>query len=226
MAKAGAASIAVILDKSGSMDDIREKTIEGFNTFLREQKDVPGTARLTLVQFNTSYEVNYVDRPLSEAPPLTVETYKPSGYTALLDAVGRGIDELGQKLAGMADADRPERVIFVIITDGMENSSREYAKPGRVAGMVKHQQEKYGWQFLYLGAGEGALEQAQAIAVPKANAALYNAGVGGQNVNRVYAMASSKVAGGRGTGMMSWSVAERAALADEPESKSSDPAKP
>ncbi len=153
--------IAVVLDRSGSMESVREATVAGFNSFLRGQRDVPGECTVKLVQFDDQYEVVF-DKPLHDAPELTQQTFVPRGSTALLDAQGRTIDELGRELAAMPEERRPAKVIVLTITDGQENASTDYTAQ-RVASMVKHQREIYGWEFIYLGANQDAVKVAQAM---------------------------------------------------------------
>jgi hypothetical protein len=213
MSRKNSTSIAVILDKSSSMSTVQKATIEGFNSFLTKQKALPGEAKLTLVQFDTIYTVQMVDHPLADVPPLNELTYTPGGMTALIDAVGRGIDELGHKLSAMHEQDRPEKVIFVIITDGEENSSKEYnVDRNKVPNMITHQQEVYKWEFLYIGAGPNALQQAHALHVPKANAAAYSPG----NEHEVYAVLDNSVRRGRSGQSVGYTVGERKALIDTP----------
>ena len=110
------------------MESIAADVIKGFNTFLADQQRQPGDCRLTLVQFDDRYEVLYTGRPLAEAPELTRETFVPRGTTALLDAIGRTIDATGDRLGALAEAERPDRVLVAIITDGLENASTDYSR--------------------------------------------------------------------------------------------------
>jgi hypothetical protein len=148
--------IAVVLDRSGSMEDARTDTIGGFNAFLAEQVDDAGDVNVTLAQFDNEYEVVYLREPVRQAPRLTADTYVPRGSTALLDAIGRTVDELGARLAAMPEAKRPGKVIFVIITDGLENASRGYTRE-QVFQRIRHQSDVYGWEFVYLGANQDAI---------------------------------------------------------------------
>ena len=122
--------IVVILDRTGSMDSIRDDTIGGFNAFLSQQKAEPSFATLTLVQFDSqdSYEIVHRFKALDKVPDLTRETFVPRASTPLLDAIGRGINDLESSLANLAEDHRPSRVVMVIITDGAENASREFNK--------------------------------------------------------------------------------------------------
>jgi hypothetical protein len=166
--------IACVLDRSGSMGAIRTDAIFGFNTFLAEQKKLPGQAQLTLVLFDNEYDVIHNAVEINSVPDLTVATYIPRGSTALLDAVGRTIDNIGAQLDATPEQDRPAQVIIAILTDGLENASHEYTR-GRVAQMVKHQQERYGWQFVFLGANMDAFAEGKALNIPTANIANFAA---------------------------------------------------
>lgn len=149
--------ITVVLDRSGSMQSVRADTIGGFNTWLDGQKKLPGKANFTMVQFNTVYEFLYNGIDIQTVPELTTITYAPIGLTALLDALGRAIAETGARLDKIAEADRPSKVLFVVITDGEENSSQEYKHP-QVMEMIKHQRETYNWGFVFLGANQDAIQ--------------------------------------------------------------------
>jgi len=120
--------ITVVLDRSGSMESIAGDVIGGLNTFVRAQAQVEGEACFTLVQFDDHYEVVHAHVPVQDVPPLTDQTYVPRGSTALLDAIGRTIVATGARLAMMAEADRPQVVIFAVQTDGLENASREFTR--------------------------------------------------------------------------------------------------
>lgn len=157
-------AIMVVLDRSGSMASISDDVRGGFDAFVAEQRKEPGEATLTLVQFDTAYEVVYINRPLAEVPPLV---HVPRGSTALLDALGRGIVELGEALAKVDEADRPGRVIVVVMTDGHENASREYSRE-RIAAMVKEQRETYSWEFVFTGANVDAFAEARGLGIAHA----------------------------------------------------------
>lgn len=156
--------ITVLLDRSGSMCSVRDDTIGGFNTFIEEQKKEEGYATFTLVQFDHEYEPNFSAINIKEVQLLNKKTYMPRGATALLDALGRTIVETGQRLNDMKEEDRPENVIFVIQTDGQENASVEYNWE-KISEMIKHQKDKYNWEFIFLGAGEDVIKQAGKIGI-------------------------------------------------------------
>lgn len=159
-----ATEIVVVMDKSGSMGPRQMDAIGGFNQFLKEQKAHPGEANLTLIQFDTTYNILYTGKPIREVEDLNTDTYRPGGGTALNDALARGIIETGKRLSDMPEANRPSKVICVVITDGEENSSKEHTKE-QVQEMVKHQEEKYDWAFIYLGANVDAFHAAAQLGI-------------------------------------------------------------
>lgn len=151
--------INIILDRSGSMGmgEIYSATIQGYNRFLEQQQEIKESARINFYQFNTITCNIYKDVDVKVAQKLTTETFRPSGGTALLDAMGQVIDEIGGRLRNMAQKDRPEQVLVVIITDGEENSSRIFTKE-QVEEKIKHQTDVYKWQFAYIGANFEAIK--------------------------------------------------------------------
>jgi hypothetical protein len=167
--------ISVILDRTGSMEIIRDDTIGGFNAFLNVQKAEPGLATLTLVQFDSQdpYEIIYQFKPLTEVPNLTHETFIPRATTPLLDAIGRGINDLEKNLADLVENERPARVIMVLVTDGQENASREFRKD-QIEKMIKDKQEKSAWQFVFLSADLDAIGDAVESGVRAASALAYD----------------------------------------------------
>jgi len=167
-------SVNVIVDKSGSMEGLTTDTIGGFNTFVSDQKNVPGDVSFTLCLFNTKYQVVHDSVPLASVPNLTAETYRANGYTALYDALGTTIHNVGAKLAAMPEEERPSKVIFLIITDGDDNSSREYSLD-QVRSMVTHQREKYSWEFVFMGANIDAMTAGTSLGVTAANSVSYSA---------------------------------------------------
>jgi hypothetical protein len=160
--------ITVLLDRSGSMDSVREDTIGGVNSFIEEQQKQPGKANLTLIQFDNQYEPNYVAIDVQKADKLSRRTYSPRGSTRLLDAIGRAIDETGERLSLIPEEQRPGKVIFVIQTDGEENASTLYAGDEgrkRINEKITHQTERYNWQFVFLGANQDAITIAESIGI-------------------------------------------------------------
>jgi uncharacterized protein YegL len=144
-------AITVILDKSGSMNSIRNDVIGGFNSFIEDQKKFDGEATVTLTLFDSEYNIKYINKDIKNVDLLNTKNYVPSGNTALNDAVGRTIDELGNRLDNLKEDEKPGKVIVVIITDGEENSSREYQLK-KVKEKIEHQQKIYNWEFIYIGA--------------------------------------------------------------------------
>ena len=164
--KQGYTHIHFILDRTGSMESIKKDTIGGFNAFIKEQQAAPGEATMTLVQFDTQdpYEVIIDRKPIKDAKELTGRTFVPRGSTPLYDAIGRGINELGKQLSDLPEDQRPEKVAFVILTDGEENSSKEFVQ-SKVLEMIKHQKDVYNWQFMFLGANIDAIETAVGLGI-------------------------------------------------------------
>jgi len=143
--------IVVILDESGSMESCKADTISGVNLFLNNQKRISGEANVTLVKFSDYYKIINDSIPLNQIVYLDENNYTPANTTALLDAVGRTINTIGKRLADTPEADRPEKVIFAIITDGYENASHEFSRK-QIFDMVSLQKDKYRWEFIFLGA--------------------------------------------------------------------------
>ena len=186
--------ITIILDRSGSMNSVKDDTIGGFNSFLGEQQKVEGEAVLSLVQFDDQYEVVYVDKDINSAAKLTDETFQPRGMTALFDAVGRTINAVGQRLANLSEDERPDKVLFVIMTDGFENASQEF-KAAKISEMITHQRNVYKWEFMFIGANQDAVLSAQEIGIPAFAALTYAANEVGTRA--AYSMMAKKVAGYR-----------------------------
>jgi hypothetical protein len=147
--------ITMVMDRSGSMTACQSDAEGGLNTFIKEQKELPGDAVLTLVQFDTDYEFVHKAMPIKDVPKCYLV---PRGWTALLDAVGRAIVETGDRLRKTPEKDRPGLVCFVIITDGLENSSKEFTQ-AKIKSMIEHQQDKYNWKFTFLGANQDAFSE-------------------------------------------------------------------
>lgn len=164
--------IAFLLDRSGSMHSIKDDTEGGFNAFIAEQRQQGGECRVTLAQFDNEYEEVYRDLPLAEVPALRLV---PRGSTALLDSIGRLVTSTGERLAALPEDERPGIVIVGIMTDGHENASREWTHPA-VKALIEQQTKTYGWQFLYLGADQDAIEVGSSIGVAAANSMTYSRG--------------------------------------------------
>ena len=176
--------IAFVLDRSGSMESCQQAAIDGFNRFLDEQQKTEGRAKLTLVLFDDEYLVPVRSLPVQEVLPLNDKTYVPRSMTALLDAVGRTIDELGEQLSTLSDAQRPGQVIVAILTDGLENASEKYTWAD-IAARIKHQTQTYKWTFLFLGANQDAIATAAQLNIASANSATYVADAAGSRASHV-----------------------------------------
>ena len=166
--------IAFILDRSGSMQALAPAAIAGFNQFLADQQSAPGQARITVVLFDNEYLAHVDQVPISEMIPLDSTTFVPRGSTALLDAIGRTVDELGKRLSETPEEQRPGKVIVGILTDGQENASHQYSW-GDVSKRIRHQTEKYGWEFLFLGANQDAIATCAHLNIATQNAATWAA---------------------------------------------------
>lgn len=143
--------IVMVLDESGSMNSCKNDTIVGVNEFLNNQKRIKGDVNVTLIKFSDYYRVINDAVPLDQVVWLNNENYTPSNTTALLDAAGKTINSIGLRLSATSEENRPEKVIFIIITDGFENASTEFTRC-QVFDLVSHQREKYNWEFIFLGA--------------------------------------------------------------------------
>lgn len=150
--------LVFVLDKSGSMSSMSAESIGGFNAFLEAQKKLPGEAKLTLVLFDHEYSVIYSGKDIREVKPLDDKIYSPRGTTALLDAVGRTVDDVGKRLHDTVEQERPSKVLVTILTDGLENASKDYTKK-KLSEMISHQREKYSWEFIFLAANQDAFAE-------------------------------------------------------------------
>lgn len=156
--------IACIVDRSGSMHSIAEDAVGGFNRFLEEQKALPGRARLTLVLFDHEYQLLCAGLDLRRVPPLDERLYRPRGMTALLDAVGRTLDDLDRRFKVLPESERPDKVIVAILTDGLENASSDYSLKD-VADRISEKRDRDGWDFVYLGANQDAFLAASELSI-------------------------------------------------------------
>ena len=157
--KKGSTELVFILDKSGSMAGLEGDTIGGFNAMMKKQKALDGQCRITTVLFDNRYELLHDRIDIQAVSPMTEREYQVGGSTALLDAIGQTIQKLVYVQRNTAEEFRAENVMFVIITDGAENASREYSAR-KVKEMIEHQRERYGWEFVFLGANIDAVETA------------------------------------------------------------------
>ena len=174
MMKKNLTELVFILDRSGSMAGLEDDTIGGFNAMLEKQKAEPGEAYVSTVLFDNRSEVVHDRLPLERFPALTRKEYFVRGCTALLDAVGGAIQHIGNIHKYAREEDRPQRTLFIITTDGMENASRRYDYP-RVREMIERQKEKYGWEFLFLGSNIDAAKEAARFGISAERAANYHA---------------------------------------------------
>lgn len=166
--------IVFILDRSGSMAGLEDDTIGGFNAMIQEQKVEEGEAYVSTVLFDNHTEVIHDRVDIQKVAPMTRNEYYVRGCTALLDAVGRAIHHIGNVHKYVREEDRPEKTLFVITTDGMENASRQYSYE-KVRDMITRQKEKYGWEFLFLGANIDAAREAARFGIDEDRAANYHA---------------------------------------------------
>ena len=182
--------LVFILDKSGSMHGLEADTIGGFNGMIRRQRETEGEALVSTVLFSNGSTVIHDRVPLDRIEPMTERDYTVGGGTALIDAIGRAIHHIGNVHKYAREEDRPEHTIFVSTTDGMENASHEYTSD-RVKEMVKRQQEKYGWEFLFLGANIDAVETAAHFGIGRNRSVTFVNDSRGQALN--YASVSEAV---------------------------------
>ena len=174
--------VVFILDRSGSMLGLEADTIGGFNSMLAQQKKGPGEAIISTVLFSTQSKVLHDRLPVDWVMPMTMADYVPQGCTALLDAIGGAVHHIGNVHKYAREEDRPGKTIFVITTDGMENASRRYSY-SEVQRMVKHEQEKYGWEFLFLGANMDAISAARTFGIREDRAVRYECDSAGTGLN-------------------------------------------
>lgn len=180
--KKGLTEMVFILDRSGSMEGLESDTIGGYNAMLAKQQKEPGEAVITTVLFDEYYELLHDRINLRGVAPITDKEYYVRGSTALLDAVGKTINKIGNAQKHTAEAERAEHVVVVITTDGMENASREFSEE-KVSRMIEHQKKKYGWEFIFLGANIDAIGTAARFGIAENRAANYNADSEGTSLN-------------------------------------------
>lgn len=169
--KSNLTEIIFVIDKSGSMAHLVDDTVGGFNGFIKEQREVDGTAYLTTVLFSNNHEKLHNNIDIREVEELTKAQYKVGGGTAMLDAIGFTIEEVQNRIDNTPAENRPDNTLFVIITDGHENSSCRYTK-AQIQKMIEHQTKGHGWQFIFLGANMDAVTEASSLGV--ANSATWD----------------------------------------------------
>ena len=180
--KKGLTELVFILDESGSMSGMEADTIGGFNSMIDKQRREAGEAYVSTVAFANESRVIHDRVPLEKVEPLTDRQYTPRGCTALLDALGGAIHHIGNVHKYAREEDVPEHTVFVITTDGMENASHRYTK-AEVKRMVERQKERYGWEFLFLGANIDAISAAEGIGIRRDRAVKYVQDTAGMELN-------------------------------------------
>ena len=166
--------LVFILDRSGSMSGLENDTIGGFNAMIEKQKREAGEAYVSTVLFDNHREVIHDRVDIQKVEPMNQEQYYVRGSTALLDAVGKSIRHIANVHKYAREEDRPEKTLFIITTDGMENASHEYNYE-RVRKMIEHEKDKYGWEFIFLGANIDAAKEAARFGIDESRAANYHA---------------------------------------------------
>lgn len=174
--------IVFILDRSGSMSGLEADTIGGYNSMLKKQKDTQGEAIVTTVLFDDDYEVVHNRTNIEKILPISEKEYFVRGSTALLDAVGKSVSKTINSIKNTKKAEQPDKVMFVIITDGMENSSKEYTYQ-KLKKMIDHQKKQYKWEFIFLGANIDAIATAAQFGIDEDRAVNYNADSEGTKLN-------------------------------------------
>ena len=180
--KTNVTELVFILDKSGSMSGLESDTIGGYNAVLKKQQKEPGEAIVTTVLFDDNYELLHDRNNITGLRPITEKEYFVGGCTALLDAIGKTIHKIANAQRHIQEEQRPDKVMFVITTDGMENASREYTYE-KIKEMVEWQKEKYGWEFIFLGANIDAISTAARFGISADRAANYHADPEGTRLN-------------------------------------------
>lgn len=188
--------IVLLLDKSGSMKPNQRATISGVNEFLHAHRAATGRATVTLVQFDHEFEIHSHMMELGWVPELTALNYVPRGNTALLGAMAKAIDLTGDDLKALPESLRPSKVLFVVVTDGQENASHYAAfgytgiKKAEVTQRITRQTGEYKWEFVYIGANQNAIAEAQEYGISGSNALNYTANDGGTKA--LYASVADK----------------------------------
>lgn len=164
--------LVFLLDRSGSMQSIKSDVIGGFEAFIAEQRQGEGRCAVTLAQFDDEYQVVYHGIDLDDVPPLNLQ---PRNSTALLDSMGKLITDTAAEIGALDEADRPGSVVVAIMTDGLENASREWHRPD-IKALVEQQTNDHGWEFLYMGADQDAVEVGKGLGVKDGQAITYARG--------------------------------------------------
>ena len=200
--------IIIVLDRSGSMGSIRLDTIEGFNKFIEDQRKLGLDGKMTLVQFDNHYQIDYSGVSIDKAEFLSEKTYEPRGMTALFDAIGKTISETKSRL----EKNPVDNVVFVIITDGHENASKEFTQKSAFK-MITDCKADNNWEFVFLGANQDAIQTGGMVGVRTGSSATFAT----SNINVAYSTLSDNIGTYRGTGVsgsLDWSMAQRKSLVD------------
>lgn len=171
MTKPNSTELVLVVDRSGSMQSIAKAMSDGLNELVNKQRQLQSECKVTLVDFDDRVETVYTARALNEVTNYVLE---PRGTTSLLDAVGLTMNATGKRLSDLAESDRPSQVLFVIITDGQENASHLFSRK-QVFNMIKHQRETYKWEFIFLGANQDSIAEAESLGISANNAVTFDA---------------------------------------------------
>lgn len=172
--KKGLTEIVCVLDRSGSMGSIMSDAIGGLNSFITEQKKLDGDATITMALFDDGYDIIHDNVDINNVSEIGSDVYFPRGMTALYDAIGKTVTSVGQRLSKTDESERPEKVIVAILTDGLENCSREY-ESDTIQKIIKEQEDKYNWQFVYLAANQNAFDVGSQFGMKHHNSINFNA---------------------------------------------------
>ncbi len=214
--------IAFLLDRSGSMMSIKSDTEGGFDAYIETQRKQSGRCTVTLAQFDDEYEEVYAGRAVATVPKLDLQ---PRGSTALNDSIATLVRSTGAYLSAMPEKRRPGSVIFGIMTDGMENASREWTRPA-IKALIEEHEQKYDWTFSYLGANQDAIEVGESMGIPAARSLTYGTGTGNvQAAMDAYGSSSASLRQAVAAGVdaaaaradIAYSPAQRVAAAPPPE---------
>lgn len=203
--KADLVEIIFIMDRSRSMSGLESDTIGGYNSFLETQRKVEGEAQVTTVLFDDKYELLHDAVDIKNVNHITAKEYFARGKTALLDAIGKTIFDVGLRLSNTSESERPSKVIFVITTDGQENASREFSY-NKINAMISEQHNKYSWEFIFLAANINAAKEAKSLGIKSSRAANYVADSNG--TNGMYFTIAQNVASFRQTGELGENLGE------------------
>jgi len=214
MANPNLSHLVFLLDRSGSMQSIKSDVIGGFHAFLTEQRATDGQCAVTLAQFDHEYEVVYQGIPLDQVPPLALS---PRGRTALLDSMGKLITDTVAEIDALPEDDQPGTVVVAIMTDGLENASGEWRRPD-IKALVEQQTNERGWEFLYMGADQDAVEVGEGLGVKAEQSVTYARG----KSREAWAVASGNVRRYRGdklldpaAAMPGFTAEQRSELSDD-----------